>query len=206
MTLTRVLNELKTIDNRISDYEHRLDAIGIEDSGKFNKTVNKDEFIKSAKSYHDSITDLIERKRKLKSALMKANSTHTVKVNGEEMTIMDAIFYKEDYIAQLKKYLAVLTNQWTTANIAFSSAVERNENVLNSQIQNMLGKDNSGSKGDATAVSEYTKVYNENHKVEFVDPLNLKRLIDELKDKIDTFSNDVDASLSEVNATIKVLV
>lgn len=205
MSLARVLKELKTLGERISKKRQGIDPIAVKDSGKIDRNFSEEEFVAKAKSDFDSLQALIERRHTLKVALMRANATHEVTIGKKKMTIQEAIDYKTVIIYK-KEVLTRLKMMLSNAKTEYEQHTQHHEDVLNSQIQNMLGKDNTGSKGDAAAVSEYTRVYNENHKVEMVDPLNLKRVVEDLETEIEDFDTDVDVALSEANAVIKVTV
>ena len=104
MTIHRALSELKIINSRIENQLNEFIPVGIR---QLNKPVDgkfqSNEFESDAQSKYQSITDLIERKQKIKRAIVKANGETKVTVAGIEMTIADAITQKSTI--DLKKSL-----------------------------------------------------------------------------------------------------
>ena len=95
MTIHRALAELKLIDSRIEKGIKTIIPTGTMQKGKLvSGLYTKEDFEENAKSKYQSVIDLIERKGKIKSAIVKANSTTTVNIGGVEMTIADTINFK----------------------------------------------------------------------------------------------------------------
>lgn len=203
MTLHRVLSELKTLDKRINNGVAKLDVIGIKKGDKFLKPVSEDEFTSNAKADVESLEALIQRRYNLKRALILANATHTVIVNGMTMTIAEAIDYKAviSYKELEYKRLNCLYQEYLAK---FENESRTNEEKLNNLILSATGKDSS--KADASTVEALTKSYNETNAIKAVDPINLKQKLETLRNEIDGFMTEVDAVLSEANATVTVEV
>ncbi len=69
MTIHRALAELKLIDSRIEKSINAIVCSGIYQKDKLvNNYYTKNDFKKDARSKHQSVTDLIDRKNKIKSA------------------------------------------------------------------------------------------------------------------------------------------
>ena len=81
MTIHRALSELKLIDARIEKAINVVEPTGLM---QLNKPVNgfyaKDDFEKDVKAKFQSVSDLIERKNSIKSAIVKANGETTVTI------------------------------------------------------------------------------------------------------------------------------
>ena len=203
MTLHRVLSELKTLDKRINNGVAKLDVIGIKKGDKFLKPVSEDEFTSNAKADVESLEALIQRRYDLKRALILANATHTVIVNGMAMTIAEAIDYKA--VISYKELEYKRLNRLYQEYLAkFENESRTNEEKLNNLILSATGKDSS--KADASTVVALTKSYNETNAIKAVDPINLKQKLETLRNEIDGFMTEVDAVLSEANATVTVEV
>lgn len=198
LTLHRALTELKTIDDRIEKAIDSIEPIGSKQNDKLvNGFYKQEDFEEKAKSTYQSIIDLIERKNKLKCAIVDANAVTKVKVAGKEMTIADAINFKLliDYEKDLLEQLKV-QNQEVKSGIEKKNAqVEQNALQL---AQSALQKDNVKiSDNDAIAITE---PYIKKNSYELVDPLKIETKIQELEEEITNFESDVDSTLSEVNA------
>lgn len=203
MTLHRVLSELKTLDNRIYDSINRLELAGLKKGDKFLLPVSEDEFTTKAKASLDSVEALIERRHTLKRALIMANATNTVEVNGKTLTIAEAIDYKSVIVYKKAEYQK-LSKLYADVKKKYDDAVMENERKLETFILNMTGKESA--KLSSTELEQLTATFNKTNKVEIVDPVGLKEKVDTLKDEIDTFTCDIDAILSEANAVVTVEV
>jgi hypothetical protein len=95
LTITRCLKELSTIDLRISKARTQLTPLDVSQNKYGNKALDAimpiDLFEKYAKGAFDKVTDLMERRKKLKSALSQANAANKVTIGTEVMTIAEAI-------------------------------------------------------------------------------------------------------------------
>ena len=199
MTIHRALAELKLVDARIEKGIALVNAVGMaQKDKKVNGVIDKDEYQTDAASKLRSVSDLIERKSRIKSAIVKANGSTMVEINGKQMTIADAINYKT--VIGFKKALIKHLSSQRDAAIAQlnknNDLVEQNALKL---AEAALQKDNVKiNDGDAVAITE---PYLEKNRFELIDPLNIKEYIESEQEKIDGFEAEVDAVLSEINAT-----
>jgi hypothetical protein len=209
ITLHRLLTELKTINLRITKRIDSLEPIAVKRGNKLmvsgrTSPASIDEFIKDAESEFQSVTDLIKRKYRLRSALLKANISTKVTICGVEYSITEAIEMK-DNLSLKQQLLSRLREQLSSSNIEFNNATEQ----VDRDFERMLTTQTSGitNKSDLAKVREdfRTAFYGLNE-VSVVDPLKLKDKIDELTSEINDFTTEVDAALSEINATTLVEV
>lgn len=95
VTIHRALSELKLIGSKIEKQIEEIVPSGIVQAGKLvNGVYLKDDFEKAVKAKYQSVTDLIDRRNRIKSAVVKANGVTEVEVAGIKMTIADAINLK----------------------------------------------------------------------------------------------------------------
>lgn len=119
------------------------------------------------------------------------------------MTIAEAIDYKA--VISYKELEYKRLNRLYQEYLAkFENESRTNEEKLNNLILSATGKDSS--KADASTVEALTKSYNETNAIKAVDPINLKQKLETLRNEIDGFMTEVDAVLSEANATVTVEV
>lgn len=210
LTIHRILSELKTIDDRINKGIASLDLIAVKRGlGLVNcvgsrSSMSEDEFVSNALSDYQSVNDLIKRKFKLRSALMKANGATTVTVAGKEYTISEAIEERQNI--QFKKSLlsnmrAELSNAQKVFDITSQSVDNDFERMVTPQIQNLTNKSDIAKVRD-----EYKETFYKANKVEMIDPLSIAKKIEELEKEVDDFSVEIDAALSTINATTLVEV
>jgi len=199
ITIHRALTELKTIDNRIDRHINGLSVVGhySRDKKLFDFKPLKD-FEQQAISDYQSINDLIDRQTKLKSAINIANATTKVTVGDKEMTILEAINFKNT--VQWKRDLL---NRLQSNRRSRTMEIERHNTQVNVKADNLaeiaLGKD--GVKTKSEDVETIRKPYIEGNELLLSDPINVDLTIDNLTTEISNFEMEVDASLSEINAT-----
>lgn len=198
MTIHRALAELKTIDSKIEKAITQIEPTGIYQDGKLvNNFYKREDFEKDAKAKLQSVNDLIDRKNKIKTAIVKANGITQVKINNHEMTIADAINFKQ--VIEFKRKLIL------TLELKHKSAkanAEQNNNKVDENALRLaeaaLQKDNVKiNDGDAVAITE---PYLKKNRFHLLDPLNVEQLINALEQEVEDFESEVDAVLSEINA------
>jgi hypothetical protein len=198
MTIHRGLAELKLIDARIQKQIEQTIPSGIKQKDKkvFN-FIDEVDFVKNAQSGYDSVLALIDRKNKIKCAIVRKNAETTVKVNEENMTIADAINFKT--LVQFKKQLIASMRQKHNKNL---SDMEKNNTVVEQNCQKVLevtfGKDNV--KVQSSDIEAVKKPFMEQNQFILVDPLKIADRVNELEKAVMTFEAEVDAVLSEINA------
>ncbi|MDA3854976.1 MAG: hypothetical protein PF569_01860 [Candidatus Woesearchaeota archaeon] len=199
MTIHRALSELKLLDSRILKQIEKTKPIGIKQPGKLvNNFYSEEAFIEAAKENHQSITDLINRKNMIKFAITKVNSNTFVKIGDEEMTISDAINYKSSmYLIDsiIDKYTHILAQTKSQYNLLD----EKVQSVAISLAEKALQKDNVkiGDNDASNIINPYLK----NNKCSIIDPLQLEATIETMEEYKESFMSEVDAVLSEINAT-----
>lgn len=198
MTIHRALAELKLLDSKIEKGINEIYPAAIFQKGKkIDGHLTEEEFKKNAEGSYQSVSDLISRKVKIKSAIVKSNAATSVEVAGKIMTVTDAITFKA--IVETKQKLISYLKQKNQAALA---ALSRNNDIVSKNVevllQNAFGKDSTKvSKEDADAVS---KPYLENNTFHLIDPLKIAEKISDLEKETLDFEADVDACLSESNA------
>lgn len=198
MTIHRGLAELKLIDARIEKAISQIIPSGtMQKQKKVNGLFDKEDFESAASGKLQSVNDLIQRKRKIKSAIVFANATTKVDIGGNEMTIADAINYKP--VIESKKLLVTRLKQ--QHKVAVLEVAQKNQLVSQNALklaEAALSKDNVKiNDGDAVAI---TKPYIEDNTFHLVDPLKVDGLIEKIESEIAEFEAEIDATLSEINA------
>lgn len=201
MTIHRALSELKLIDAKIEKGIQAIEPTGLNQTDKpVNGFYKREDFEKNAQSNYDSVTALIDRKTKIKSAIVTANGKTMVEVGGKKMTIADAITQKT-IIAFKKSLIATLSKKHTAVKAKFMTENEKVNNVALENAKIMIGKQGDGTvkptDADVKAIVEPFVKRNEFH---LVDPLGVENLVLKLQSEVDAFEADIDAVLSEINA------
>lgn len=197
MLVTQALNELKLLDSRIGKEisRSRFIAAAKTSEKKVIPNLSKEDFSKNAKASYQSICDLLARRAAIKAAVVASNAITKVTVNGEEMTVADAIErktsieYEKDLLISMKNQLERETSQVNTQNILMENKIDKN-------IETMLGKDGKTKDED---LDSFMKVFRTANQWSLVDPLGLNDLINELNDRITGFESEVDSALQISN-------
>lgn len=212
MTIHRALVELKTIDSRISKaLENAQFCISARVNTKqlFGQPV--EEFLKQAVSDYDSVWDLINRRNAIKAAIPVSNALTNVKVGDEEMTVAEAIAFKQNGIQMYQKLLDVLNDQYADA----ITEIEQNNGTLerraDSHVASIYGNSATAKAADPDDVQRARETYINANTYELIDGLkgckkdaSIESIIKEMQTYIDTFQNELDAALSVSNATTTI--
>lgn len=195
ISITRALVELKTLDSRI---QKKIDSgVFVSLKGQFH---NQHQEIKDAISNYQSINDLIERRKKIKSAIVTSNALTKVVICNQEMTVAEAIETKSS-IKHKKNLLAVLKTQYGNTN----NSIESINSKVRKDLETKSSRDSDKEK-QQTSLEEFSKTYISLHGVELYDPLKISQKIEQLEQFITQFQQEVDYILSEKNATTTINV
>lgn len=199
MTLHRALAELKILDSRISKAMDSLNPVAIKQNDKLvNLAVDEQEFSEKAKASFQSVKDLMDRKIKIKKALVLKNAQTTFKVADQTMTIADAISLKN--MMNLKKdFLESLKEKHKKSMAQLNRGNEMVNNNLQALLLSSLGKESS--KQDENSVKAISEPFLKLNKLTLCDPLKIEKEMENMQNEIDAFETEVDAALSEINAT-----
>lgn len=201
MTIHRALAELKLIDSKIEKAISVIEPTGVMQTNKpVNGFYQKEDFETQAKAKFQSVVDLIERKNRIKSAIVTANGITQVEIAGVKMTIADAINFKAVVIFK-KTLIATLLKKH---NVVKSKFIIENEKINDIALENakiMIGKqgDNTVKPTDQD-VKAIIEPFIKRNEFQMVDPLNVEELTQKLQNEVDNFEMEVDAVLSEINA------
>lgn len=197
ITITRALRELKTLDARILKKINET-TFATSKKPKENiagfKTVT--EFENKAKENIQSIQDLMNRRKQIKTAIVESNAKTIVEVAGVKMTVADAI-ERKNFIEVEKTLLRKMNTDYGQAQIRVEQQNELAQDRLDTQLNNMISKD---GKTDLTAVEGYKKLFWESEETKLIDPVNVNAIASKMAQDIETFEDDVDVALSEINA------
>lgn len=202
LTIHRALSELKLIGAKIEKGIESLMPSGLAQKDKLvNNVHQRDSFEKNAKETYQSIIDLIERRNKIKSAIVQANGKTQVTIAGKQMTIADAINlkavigYKKALIERMTKYHNTTKAQLEKVNAQVDAEALKLAEVA-------LGK--QGIKIGDDDVQKVTSQFLDAKRFSIVDPIKVEEKISAMDKEIGDFEAEVDAVLSEINAVTVV--
>ena len=197
MLVTQGLNELKLLDNRIVREIQKasfITAAKTKDT-KVTSNITKMEYADNAKATYQSVNDLINRRKRIKAAIVDSNARTMVTIHGIEMTVAEAIEMKTS-IEYEEGLLKTLKNQNENAKSTVARQNILMEEKIDKYLETMMGREAKTKKED---YSEMIDPIREANEYSLVDPLGVEKIITELSDKIDGFRSEVDSKLQISN-------
>ena len=213
-TLHRALALKKSTEDRIIAEISNATFIEIK-QGKKNKIngIPVEEVKKRILESYQKICQLISNYSKIKNAILRSNAglTHdttailnTVKVCDKEYTIAELISASDEIYGNRKHPNAFWAELLTKMKRDYSEAirrVERQHEKVEQDIKEYLSKAAASDKGMTNEeISKRSNLFHEDGDYTLIDPLDLKKTIDRLDNKIKNFRIEADATLSEQNA------
>lgn len=197
-TITEALQECKLLTKRINKEIETTTFI----SAKRNEDKHWEQ-CQDAPSIYQSIIDLINRRTKIKNAIILSNATTQVEIDGKYYTVAEVIAQKE-YISEKENLLETLKRQYAHVQDEISRYQVNRQNKIDSLITTTFGRDSS--KSNIEDIKNITEVYQKQYNIELIDPLNLKDKISLLETEINNFTNTCDFKLSYINAITKISI
>ena len=202
MSIHRALAEIKLLDNKINrGVKDTFIGCKKKSADKVKNTaLDKESFKTEVKSNYQSINDLIQRRILLKTLINKSNAETKVKINDKEMTVMEAIEYK-NIIEYKKRLLESLNSQY---RLILSNVQIANENVeenLNSQLEALNASDKNNKIENLTG---FIETFRNQHEWEVVDGIQIEENIKTLQNEIEDFESNIDYVLSESNSITQI--
>ena len=189
ITITRALAELKNLDKRI---QKAIDSgTFVSFQGQFYKVSPEH---KNPAATYQSIMDLLENRKSIKSQIVMSNATTKVTICGKEMTIAEAIETKSS-IKHLDNLLSRLKAQYAEATRTVENINEKVRRDIESKTK--MTSEKEDSKFD---LNEFSNTYLNLHGTKVYDPINASVKIAELEDYINKFRKEVDFILVEKNS------
>lgn len=198
MSIHRGLSEIKLLGDRIEKAiekgiycthnkrsNQKIQGMDIQD---FKNTVIKADY--------DKVESLLERRQKIKSAIVKSNALTEIEIAGNKMVVAEAIDRKNS-IENDKYFLEILRQQYAQS----IRAIERNNETLTQKADEQINllysnKDNI----DPVKIKSLKEDYINENTFDFIDPLDIKEKMEKLEREIEDFELEVDFKLSESNS------
>lgn len=215
MTVQQALNELKVLDSRVAT---KVSNLGQETSavqadkkllGTQNSRKTVQEFLDDAVSKLQSANDLINYRRALKSAVLQSNAVTKVTVADKEMTVAEAIEYKNS-ISLEWNLVNSLELGITKAELLTAKYNEDVERKLERNIDSILGNEKDRKTQDDLEVIETLRANAEKSKAEIVVPdiskVKLTDYVSKKREELEDFESNVDFILTASNVTTTITI
>ena len=206
MTIHQALVELKTLGSRINKAigEGGFIVANKHSNGKING-IPVSEYCDDATSRYQKITDLIKRREAIKRAVVMSNAITTVVVAGKTYTVAEAIEMKNHGMASKSALMAQINTDYLRAKMLADRANgDELERRAEEHVRNMFGS--TDIKGATDEVKKVRDEFIKAQTMELVDPLDVRKIIEELNEEIMNFTTNVDAALSVSNALTTIYI
>ncbi|QTD43138.1 hypothetical protein [Sporosarcina sp. Te-1] len=203
MSIHRALSELKTLNDRIPKAIQEADFIATDrKSAQKINGLSIEDYEKTIQAGFDKAVSLLDRRNRLKDAIVQSNAITEVVVAGEKMTVAKAIERKSS-IAYEEKLLSTMIAKRRMAINKLSMENESLPGRLEDYLTAILGNKEHAKKEE---VELHTKSFMERNEYILIDPLHLDKRIEEWEERVSSFKAEVDAVLSESNAITTITI
>ena len=198
-TVHEALAELKVLEKRI--YE-KTNSLAICVANRANKAkikgVDIADWKKDGRADYQSICDLIDRRNRMKRAVVLSNAKTIVKVGGTEYTVAEAIEMKQHGIGyKMGLYQAILRQYESSTRECELGNVDLHERA-DEYVAKMFNGGDRKIDNEQTRTQRADFIANNEYKI--VECIDCKAESKKLSAEIDAFNAEIDAALSISNA------
>ena len=206
MTIHRALAEINVLEDRISKLTREAVFCGAaKQSMKKLGGVTIEEYKANGQSSLDKIKDVIARLNAIKRAISESNAVTHRTVCGKDYTIAQIIWMNQHGIDFLSDLLNQMERQYSNA----VSVIETTNSRLSDRADDFVIRSNNPADKDGMspdAIRDMRDGYIERETMILIDGINIKKTKENLADEINSFKAEVDAVLSESNATTEITI
>lgn len=215
MLVTQALDERDLLVKKINDKIVKasfVDTIRPNEEKVYERKIRREDYIKEAESAYQQIMDLIDRFQKIDAAIVASNAKTQITTSWGDFTVAGAISLRSR-LRGMGAYDGAADFEGLLQN---KMAGEYNDRVRfcdmkNSQLQataenmrlNILGKDSKTKDEKPLGVVD---AYVKENTTELVDPLDIKKKLEQLQEKRNTLLRELDTQIKVSNATTFVEV
>ena len=199
MTLTKALVELTLLTKRIDKKIDQLQPVAIRKGHSFDSSVrSQQEFERDTKASWQSIHDLMSRRRKIKSALVLANATQNCIRQWRDND--DRRGHRAEGLHQHGAGDRLQNAHQADRHGEESRHAQPRDGTHSRQSSGIDVRETWG-----TAVQRWLwpgrEALQESNEAKLIDPLDLKKTLEQIEDSYNKFLSEVDVCLSVANAT-----
>ena len=205
ITITRALAELKNIKSKINSVEQEvtkyIGAIFKDGYTILDGQVSEKEFFTRHEDLSKELKELKDKYRKIKLKLAEANITTKLTINGESLSINEAIILKEQLESE-KYFIDNNINVLSELSKKYKSKEDNNTEYLNKLIEKMTGGNRAVKDSDTDSIK---KMFDKFNSVKLVTTKTSSELF-ERRSEIDRVINEINLTLVEVNSSTYIEV
>lgn len=204
MSITRALTRAKTIEKQLARLVESQFVVTLMKREVDDVSDVYQDNLKMTQSNFDQFNALFAELNNIKAAVRKSNEVTKVVIGGEELTVADALVYKNTIV-----YRNNFLDRITRENRNAESRVEQSKinadtkfaSVRENLIKNSQGQDVSEDYLKTVLTEEERRLKKAIVEVKVSGINNVNEFIEAERKRIDTFIEEVDYVLSESNAT-----
>lgn len=204
MSITRALTRAKTIEKQLARLVEGQFVVTLMKREVDDVTDVYQDNLKMTQANFDQFNDLFAELNNIKAAVRKSNEVTKVVIGGEELTVADALVYKNT-IAYRNSFLDRITRENRNAESRVEqskiSADTKFASVRENLIKNSQGQDVSEDYLKTVLTEEERRLKKAIVEVKVSGIKDVNDYIEAERKRIDTFIEEVDYVLSESNAT-----
>lgn len=205
ITITRALAELKNIKSKINSVEQEVTkyagAIFKDGYTILDGQVSEKEFFTRYEDLSKELKELKDKFRKIKLKLAEANVTTKLTINGESLSINEAIILKEQLESE-KYFIDNNINVLSELSKKYKSKEDSNTEYLNKLIEKMTGGNRAVKDSETDSIK---KMFDKFNSVKLVTTKTSSELF-ERRTEIDRIINEINLTLVEVNSSTYIEV
>lgn len=200
MTVHKALCELKVLGDRIDKEISTLTFLAVckHSSQKIDGVLVKD-YVENTKAKYKSVMTLVNRRNAIKQAVILSNAVTKVNIGGKEYTVAEAIDMKSNGIRYMRDILGKMEGHWTRAQaMAERENGEKLDLRADAYVKSLY--EGSDMKNLSKELQELRENFVASQMVDIIDPIDVQKEMQTIKDHIDSFTTEVDSALSVSNA------
>lgn len=204
MSITRALTRAKTIEKQLARLVESQFVVTLMKREVDNATNVFQDNVNMTKSNFDQFNDLFAELNRIKAAVRKSNEVTKVVIGGEELSVADALVYKNTIVYR-NNFLDRITRENRNAESRVEQSKINYDNKFASMRENFIisakDKDYSEDYLNTVLTEEERRLKPAIVEVKVSGIKNVNEYIEAERKRIDTFLEEVDYVLSESNAT-----
>lgn len=216
LLVTQALDERRLLKKKIHDKIEKasfVDIIRRNEEQVSEKRIPRQDFHKEAESAYQQINDLITRYTRLDAAIIQSNANTWIDTSYGRLSVAAAISLRDrlaedhDFGYENKDFYVHLYDKMKKEYTQRVEKIETKNKALAQTAENMrlsiLGKD---TKIREEKPLEVVEAYVKENTSELADPLDIRRKMEELKERRDILLTELDTQIKVSNATVFITV
>ena len=202
ISVTRALTLLKTLAAKIQDAQNAR-FVGFASGARDRSPDAVEKLSKNIQSAHDTLTGLVNRRTKIKAAIIKSNANTVIDFRGEKISVAEAIERRTNTVNQLRSTMSIMLRQHEEVQTQQKRADQQVAEATAKLEANLFGRE--ATSGDRTSEMELIrKTQEQNLGGQIVDPCNILSKNEQIRSELADFDGELDSLLSEVNARTNI--